>query len=217
MAFADALAKVSISFGLTVSSTISDIRKEKDGKQSYDIGINNKLTGSPIKIKKFTIAAKYYEKWRRDGKIQYDAKALIAVPITEMKRINKEVNGLTGWGVLIRDDSYTPMVKDALRAIAQQKKIAINGDRVDLSADYSMEGLKKELDVAYFLLARVDYDDPVQEGSAWYTRVKLTISLVSLLDGDEKWSLVEEEKAGEYSKEGAIKLGIKKCINNMLK
>ena len=49
MAFADALAKVSISFGLTVSSTISDIRKEKDGKQSYDIGITNKLTGSPIK------------------------------------------------------------------------------------------------------------------------------------------------------------------------
>ena len=212
MAFADALAKVSISFGLTVSSTISDIRKERDGKQSYDIGITNKLTGSPIKIKQFTIAAKYHEKWRRDGKIRYDAKALIAVPIAEMKRINKEINGLVGWGVLIKNDSHTPMLRDALRAVAQQKKIIINGDRVDLLADYSMHNLQKQLDVAYFLLAKVDYEEPVQESGAWYTRVKLTISMVSLVDGNEKWSLVEEVKSGEYSKDGAVKLGIKKAI-----
>ncbi len=215
-ALIDALSRVSAYFGLTVRSTTYSIEAEQNGNYSYNVGVSSTISGAPIKLKDFKEKGRYVEKWSRNGQVEYDARVLIAVPRAEMLRIKKEVEAKVAWGIVIKDHQFEQPLKRLVRELAAKKQLKIVPDQTMISDSFKFEDLQHAAQTAYFLLIKAEYQPPVKEGSAFFTKINLSATLISLLDGEEKWSMHTELKSGEYSADDAVSYGLKKAAQHLL-
>ena len=130
-AFLSGLAEVSNYFGVKIKSEMVSSQREKDGEYSYNIGIKNKISGAPIKVKNFNIENSYYEKWEKSG-IEYNCSLLISIPELEMNRIKKEVEALTAWTIISNKEVDKTIVNNFIKKFAISKKIQLLPDETSM-------------------------------------------------------------------------------------
>ncbi len=211
-AFISALADLNLYFGVSVSAQMEDVESETDGVYSYAIKSKNTISGAPVKVNKFNKTNVFVEK--KDG--GYSGYVQISIPMSEVSRIDKEIKGLTGFAVIVSKPEYVTVLSDFARQWAQAKGLKISGNASEISKDATVEDIMSVSDSAYFLAVIAEFEEPTQSGKVFYTRVKITLRQISLIEKRELATVTEELKWGEYSAEEAVSKGFKKLIQNML-
>lgn len=215
-ALLNGLALVSSQFGVKVSSELVTKEQDSNGNYSYDIGVKNKLTGAPIRIKEYKLDGTYVEKWDR-GAIEFDARVLIAIPDEEIARIRKEIEALCAWGALSsRPDLQEDMVR-LVKEFAQAKKLNIHPKGIDISDSYSVSALAGQApDAAFFLVVKVPPINPKNVDGEWYADVAVTAEYLSLTENKVVSSFSASARGAAYSEKDAIKDGFLKAFQKMI-
>lgn len=215
-ALLNGLALVSSQFGVKVSSELVTREQDSNGNYSYDIGVRNKLTGAPIRIKDYKLDGTYVEKWDR-GAIEFDARALIAIPDEEIARIRKEIEALCGWGVLsARPDLQEDMVR-LVKEFAQAKKLNLQPNIVAISDGYSVPALVGQSpDAAFFLVVKVPPVSPKNVDGEWYADVAVTVEYLSLTENKVVSSFSASARGAAYGEAAAVRDGFLKAFQKMI-
>ncbi len=215
-ALLNGLSQISNQFGVKVSSELISQEREANGVYSYDIGVKNKLTGAPIRIKDYKLESAYVEKWDR-GEIEFDAKVLIRVPDEEISRIRKEIEALCAWAVISpRDD----LVGDAMRLakeFAQVKKINLKPDADTVSGTYTAETLaQKAPDAAFFLVIKIKPEAPKNVEGEWYATVAVEAEHLSLTENKVIRAYSGSARGAAYSENDAVKNAFLKAFDEIM-
>lgn len=211
-AFISALADLNLYFGVTVSAQMEDVESETDGVYNYSIKSKNTITGAPVKVNKFNKTNVFIEK-KDDG---FSGFVQISIPMSEVARIDKEIKGITGFSVIVSNPAYETILADFARQWAQAKGLKIAGTASTINTSSTVEEIAAISNSAYFLVVIAEFEEPVQMKNAFYTKVKITLRQLSLVEQRELATITEELKWGEYTPEDAIKKGFKKLIQNMM-
>jgi len=211
-AFINALADLNLYFGVSVSAQMEDVESETDGVYNYSIKSKNTITGAPVKVNKFNKTNVFVEK-KKDG---FSGFVQISIPMSEVARIDKEIKGITGFAVVVSNPAYETILADFARQWAQSKGLKIAGNPSTISTSSTVEEIAAVSNSAYFLVVIAEFEEPVQMKNAFYTRVKITLRQLSLVEQRELATVTEELKWGEFTPDEAIKKGFKKLIQNMM-
>ena len=211
-AFSNGLSELAMYFGVNVKSTLNDIQKDSSGNYSYEVSTKSQITSRKVQINRVVKVDEFIEK--KDGK--YTTKVLIKMPEKEVRRIEKEILGVTAWNIFIKDRKHDGMINDFLKVYASENGLNL-GSRVIVQKDSPIEELAATADTAYFLIVDVDWKDIIHEGKAYFTKIKLLITLYSLTENKEIKSVIKEMKWGEYTPEEAVSRGLKKVMEKIIK
>ncbi len=215
-ALLNGLSQISSQFGVKVSSELISQEKESNGNYSYDIGVKNKLTGAPIRIKDYKLDATYIEKWDR-GVVEFDAKVLVKVPDEEIARIKKEIDALCGWAVLTPREE---LMNDAMRLVkefAQLKKFNLKPDADPVAENYTIETLaQKAADSAFFLVLKVKPAEPKNVDGEWYADVAVEAEYISLTENKVIKPYSGSARGAAYTDKDAVKNAFLKAFDEIM-
>ncbi len=215
-ALLNGLAQISNQFGVKVSSELISQEREANGVYSYDIGVKNKLTGAPIRIKDYKLESAYSEKWDR-GEIEFDAKVLIRVPDEEIARIRKEIEALCAWTVITPRDDLTGDAMRLAKEFAQVKKINLKPDADTVSGAYTAETLaQKAPDAAFFLVIRIKPEEPKNVEGEWYATVAVEAEYLSLTENKVIRAYSGSARGAAYSDKDALKNAFLKAFDEIM-
>ncbi len=176
----DAFAQVSKYFGVEVNSTTTIRDRETSGKSSYDIGIKNNLTGTSIKLKNYTFEKKYVEKWKRKN-IEYDAKVLLSIPVTEMNKIKMATENLCGWSIKSEDTVNEEMISQFVREFGRIKKLNIQPSATSFDKFGSENSIINNGETSKFLLITIKQKTASElNNSKIY--LEISVDLISVID-----------------------------------
>ncbi len=197
-------------FKVDVSSTTTTSQREVNGKFSYDVGLKSSVSGAPITVKDYEITDFYFEKWKRNGKIVYDAYALIFIPQKEIKRIQKEIDALCVWKIEFKNSQITQDVVPSIRQFAEKQHINLLPQPVlsDSNVDIS-----KNDKAAYSMIVEISTTKPEDDSGEWFATAKINVQLISLTSGKNVSSWKVKANGGAFSGEDAKQT----AINNALK
>lgn len=213
-ALLNALAQVSNYFGVKVNAEVISKEQESDGSYSYDIGVNNKISGATIKIKNYSVEATYYEKWMRT-KEEYDAKILISVPADEIARIKKEVDGITAWGYVSAENDLHSEIEKYIKEFAQKKNMQLQPQKVAVPEDYSPESLTSVADTAYFLMLKFNHDAPKDIDGEWFVDVTINVDFISLTEKKVLGTYNAQATGAAFSGKHAVRNGMIKAFEQI--
>jgi len=215
-ALLNGLAQISNQFGVKVSSELISQEKESNGNYSYDIGVKNKLTGAPIRIKDYKLDGTYIEKWDR-GAVEFDAKVLVKVPDEEIARIRKEIDALCGWAVLTPRAELTGDAMRLVKEFAQVKKFNLKPDADPVGDAYTIETLsQKAADSAFFLVVKVKAADPKNVDGEWYSDVAVEVEYISLTENKVIRSYSGSARGAAYADKDAVKSAFLKAFDEIM-
>jgi len=215
-ALLDGLAQISNQFGVKVSSELISQERESNGNYSYDIGVKNKLTGAPIRIRDYKVEGTYIEKWNRNG-IEFDAKVLIRVPEEEIARIRKEIDALCGWAIISPLSDLAGETMRLTKEFAQIKKVNLTPDAVQVDATYSLETLvQKAPDAAFFLVVKVKPGGPKEIEGEWYADISVEVEYLSLTENKVVKTYSGSARGAAYSAAGATRNALLKAFDEIM-
>jgi hypothetical protein len=215
LATKNAFSNLSNFFGVSVKSDMISSEQESDGVYSYSIGIESKITGATISVKRYNVDATYTEQWNR-GRKEYDAAILLSVPEIEIARIRAEVEGAVTWAVIPKDDLIKSNSLVFLQELSKKRKVSFRQNDIELSPLYDYSNIFQTHQTAYLLVIKCDIDEPSQYHEEWYVRIKTTVEFTSLIDNKiiDTWTI--EEKGGAFDPDSAIENGMKQTFKKLI-
>ena len=207
MATNDAFSKLSNYFGVSVKSDFISSEQETDGRYTYSIGLDSKITGSKVTVKDYVISGSYIEQWQRNSK-EFDAYVLLSVPEKEIARIRIEVEG-AGTCVVVSDHGEVKnKTKEMIQRISSRKGIKFKPEIKSVPKESDEIISLEKHQTAYLLTVTCEIGKTSEYNGEYYTEIKTRIELISLLDGKvvESWNSVA--KGGAFSKDDSIVKGI---------
>ncbi len=215
-ALLNGLAQISNQFGVKVSSELISQEREANGVYSYDIGVKNKLTGAPIRIKDYKLESAYVEKWDRGG-IEFDAKVLIRVPESEIARIRKEIDALCAWAVLSPAEDLTGEAIRLVKEFAQVQKMNLKPDADPAGGSYTAGTLaEKAPDAAFFLVVKVKPEEPKNVDGEWYATVAVEAEYLSLTENKVLRTYSGSARGAAYSARDALRNALLKAFDEIM-
>ena len=206
----NAFAKVSNSFGVSVKSEFKSHEVETNGEYSYAIGVKSSVTGKQIEVKNYHIKDKYTE---RSGRNEYNAFVLLAIPKTELARIQTEVDGFGVWAL----KSDLPEAADKIREIFpvfSKKGIKLN-QQIDFAEAQDTGKITAESNKAFFLKIEIKETKAEEYSGEFYSIIELKAELISLITGEtvNRWNV--ESKGAAYSRGEALSNSITKAVQEI--
>lgn len=212
-AFLSGLSGISMYFGSKVQSQVKDFQAETNGKYSYFIGQQNSITGKPITLKNTQKDKEYVEKWVREEKTVFDAKVLISVPADEMIMLEKEVKGLTGWGIMSDDKNIAKELELFIKSYDSSGRHNLVPDKTVINNVHSVNDIAERSDTAYFFRL-IFAKNILNLENGWKADVKITLDHISLIEKTVLSSKMESStyvgKTQEEAVSEALKLAIRK-------
>ncbi|MBO4441487.1 hypothetical protein J5834_05150 [bacterium] len=206
----NAFFKVSNSFGVSVKSEFDSHEVEKNGEYSYAIGVKSSVTGKQIEVKNYHIKDKYTE---RNGR-GYDAYVLVAIPKTELARIQIEVDGFGVWAL----NSELRESADKIRAlfpVFNQKGIKLN-QKIDFEDAEDVDKVFAASHKAFLLKIEIREAKAEEYNGEFYSVIQLNAELFNLLTKEtiNRWNI--ESKGAAYSADEARGIGISKAVDEII-
>ncbi len=215
-AILNGLSQISHQFGVKVSSELISQEREANGVYSYDIGVKNKLTGAPIRIRDYKLESAYIEKWDR-GDIEFDAKVLIRVPDEEIARIRKEIDALCAWAVIASSGDLAGDAMRLAKEFAQVKKINLKPDADPVNGHYTAETLaQKAPDAAFFLVIKIKSETPKNVDGEWYATVAVEVEYLSLTENKVVRAYSGSARGAAYSDKEAVRNAFLKAFDEIM-
>ncbi|HPS30513.1 MAG TPA: hypothetical protein PLZ43_09680 [bacterium] len=216
MATNDAFSQLSSYFGVSVKSDLISSEQETDGRYTYNIGLESKLTGAKITVKDYKIAGVYTEQWQRNSR-EFDSFVLLAIPDIEIARIRIESEGMCLCVVISADnEAVKRRAKETIQKISKKKGIKFKQDIHFTTAESSEYRSIEKVQTAYVLSVKCQIGKTNEYSGEYYTTVDTDIELVSLIEGKvlESWSA--EAKGGAFSKDDSIVNGIEESFKMII-
>jgi hypothetical protein len=215
LAMNNAFSNLSNYFGVSVRSDMISSEQESDGVYSYSIGIESKLTGSVITVKKYSVDATYTEQWNR-GRREYDAAVLLSVPDMEMARIQAEVEGAVTWAVFPDNELVRSNIRPFIQELAKKRNVSFRQKDVVLPEMFNYSDVFSQHRTAYLLIIRSEIGKPSEYHGEWYVNIKTTVEFSSLIESKivDTWTI--EEKGGAFDPDSAIENGMKQTFKKLI-
>ena len=195
----DAFAKLSSHFGVSVKSDFISSEQETDGNYTYSIGLQSKVTGSKITVKNYIVSGSYIEQWQRSAR-EYDAFVMVTVPDSEIARIRVEVEGTGSWHIECKSQEAVAKTKELMQVLNEKRGIKFKPAQSAESADAGFE----KLQTAYHLSVKCEIGKTAEYNGEFYTNLRTTVELISLIDGKVLESWNADVKGGAFSKEDSL-------------
>lgn len=206
----NAFAKVSNSFGVSVKSEFKSHEVETNGEYSYAIGVKSSVTGRQIEVKKYHIKDKYTE---RSGRNEYNAFVLLAIPKTELARIQIEVDGFGVWAL----KSDIPEAADRIRElfpVFNRKGIKLNQE-IKFEETGDISAVAAASNKAFLLRIEVKETKSEEYDGEFYSVIEINAELFNLLTAEtiNRWRV--ESKGAAYSRGEALSNSITKAVQEI--
>lgn len=214
MATDDAFSKLSSYFGVSVKSEFISSEQETDGRYTYSIGLQSRITGSKVTVKDYVISGSYTEQWQRNSR-EFDAFVLLSVPEKEIARIRIEVEGAATCVVVSNHDEVKNKTKEIMQVISKKKSIKFKPEIKSVAKESDEIMSLEKHQTAFLLTVTCEIGKTNEYNGEYYTEIKTTVELISLLDRKvvERWSSVA--KGGAFSKEDSIAKGIQESFSEI--
>lgn len=205
----DAFNKVSNSFGVSVKSTMVDEQSLINGEDSYKLSIKSSLTGRPIEVKKYRIKEQYTERSGRG----HNAFVLIAVPKSELERIQIEIDSFGVWALKSDLSESADKIRD-LFPVFKNKGVNFNQE-IEYSGKTPDE-IFNETRKAFYLKVECKETKAEEHNGEFYSVIQIKAELFDLMTGKtiNRWTV--DSTGAAYSKEEAVSTGISKAVNEII-
>ncbi len=215
LATRNAFSNLSNYFGVSVKSDMISSERESDGVYSYSIGIESKITGAAISVKRYNIDATYTEQWNR-GRREYDAAILLTVPDIEMVRIKAEVEGAVSWAVMPRENVVRSNSKVFIQELARRRGVNFRQTDIELPDILNHSDIFNTYQTAFLLVIKCDIGEPQEYHGEWYVSITTTVEFTSLIENRivDTWKI--EERGGAFDPERAIDNGMKQTFKKLI-
>ena len=205
----DAFNKVSNSFGVSVKSTMVDEQSSINGEDSYKLSIKSSLTGIPIEVKKYRIKEQYTERSGRG----HNAFVLIAVPKSELERIQIEIDSFGVWALKSDLSESADKIRD-LFPVFQSKGVNFNQE-IEYSGKTADE-IFKETKKAFYLKIECKETKAEEYNGEFYSVIQIKAELFDLMTGKTINRWTAEATGAAYSKDEAVSNGISKVVKEII-
>jgi len=205
----DAFNKVSNSFGVSVKSTMVDEQSSINGEDSYKLSIKSSLTGIPIEVKKYRIKEQYTERSGRG----HNAFVLIAVPKSELERIQIEIDSFGVWALKSDLSESADKIRDFF-PVFQSKGVNFNQE-IEYSGKTADE-IFKETKKAFYLKIECKETKAEEYNGEFYSVIQIKAELFDLMTGKTINRWTAEATGAAYSKDEAVSNGISKVVKEII-
>lgn len=204
----DAFSKVSNSFGVSVKSSMVDEQSSINGEDSYKLSIKSSLTGRQIEVKKYRIQEQYPEKNGRT----YNAFVLVAIPKSELERIQIEIDSFGVWA-LKSNVADSDKIRDLFPVF--KKKGANFNQEIEFSSKTPDE-IFMETRKAFFAKIECKETKAEEYNGEFYSNLQMKVELFDLMTGKTLGRWNAETKAGAYSKDEATENALTKAVQEII-
>ena len=210
-AIKNALGNVSKYFGVSVSATFSEKRSKINGQHNSEIFSETHSTSREINIQEYSEEDSVVT--RRGN--SYMAYVKIAVPKTELARLQIEVDGFGVWAI----KSNIPQCEEKIRDLFPVfSGYGVNGVNINEQIDYSSKTPKQvfaENKKAFYLKIECKETKAEEYNGEFYSLLQMSMELFNLLTGEtlNRWNV--EAKGGAYSADDARENAITKAVQEI--
>jgi hypothetical protein len=214
-AFLNALAEVSMYFGVKVETEMRDLQTERDGAYSYYIGQKNVVTGKPIVLRNPQKDKEHIEEYREEGKTLYSAIIIVSVPSAEINRLEREMKGLYGWGVIADSEDVKRELSGFIKSFASRNKIRIVPEQTLISSLDTLSDISQKSDTAFFYRLNLEHEVTSMEDGKYSAKVKLTKDQFSLTERTVISTKTQIAEAEARTEKGALMDAVKEAVKRI--